>query len=87
MLDILPSLQNLTECLAVKDTLSRIVSNQCESFRASMYRLWVSILALSVVMLVLVLLFLAKAVQEKGESFAWFSINPTSSTERRQVNI
>ncbi|KAL1196473.1 hypothetical protein V5N11_023164 [Cardamine amara subsp. amara] len=87
MLDILPSLQNLTECLAVKDTLSSIVSNQCEPFRASMYHLWASILALSLVMFVLVLLFLAKAFQEKGNSFAWFSINPTSYTERRQANI
>ncbi|XP_010484480.1 PREDICTED: uncharacterized protein LOC104762795 [Camelina sativa] len=87
MLDILPSLQNLTECLAVKDTLSSIVSNQCEPFKASMYRLWASILALSIIMVVLVLLFIAKAFQEKGKSFAWFSIHPTSSTEIRQVNI
>ncbi|BAB08463.1 unnamed protein product [Arabidopsis thaliana] len=87
MLDILPSFQNLTECLAVKDTLSSIVSNQCDPFRASMYRLWASILALSLIMVVLVLLFLAKAFQEKGKSFAWFSIHPTSSAEIRQVNI
>ncbi|CAH2043250.1 unnamed protein product [Thlaspi arvense] len=87
MLDILPSLQNLTECLVVKDTLSSIVSNQCKPFRASMYRLWASMLALSLIMKVLVLLFLAKALQEKGKSFSWFSINPISSAERRQVNI
>lgn len=87
MIDILPSLQNLTQCLALKDTLSSIVSNQCKPFRASMYRLWASMLALSIVMKVLVLLFLAKAFQEKGKSFAWFSINPISSGGRRQVNI
>ncbi|WZZ85330.1 hypothetical protein YC2023_113909 [Brassica napus] len=87
MLDILPSLQNLTQCLYVKDTLSSIVSNQCKPLRASMYRLWASMLALSLVMKVMVLLFLAKAFQEKGKSFAWFSIYPTSSGETRQVNI
>ncbi|KAH0908984.1 hypothetical protein HID58_032305 [Brassica napus] len=87
MLDILPSLQNLTQCLYMKDTLSSIVSNQCKPFRASMYRLWASMLALSLVMKVMVLLFLAKAFQEKGKSFAWFSIYPTSSGETRQVNI
>ncbi|KAH0856678.1 hypothetical protein HID58_084939, partial [Brassica napus] len=84
MLDILPSLQNLTQCLYVKDTLSSIVSNQCKPLRASMYRLWASMLALSLVMKVMVLLFLAKAFQEKGKSFAWFSIYPTSSGETRQ---
>ncbi|ESQ31248.1 hypothetical protein EUTSA_v10005509mg [Eutrema salsugineum] len=87
MLDILPSLQNLTQCLAVKDTLSSIVSNQCKPFRASMYRLWALMLALSLIMKVLLLLFLAKALQEKGKSFAWFSINPTSCREIRLVNI
>ncbi|CAF1716963.1 unnamed protein product [Brassica oleracea] len=87
MLAILPSLQNLTQCLYVKDTLSSIVSNQCKPLRASMYRLWASMLALSLVMKVMVLLFLAKAFQEKGKSFSWFSIYPTSSGETRQVNI
>ncbi|VVB18186.1 unnamed protein product [Arabis nemorensis] len=87
MLDILPSLQNLTQCLAVKDTLSSIVSNQCKPYRASMFRLWASMLALSLLMKVLVLLFLVKVFQEKGKSFAWFSIYPISSTDRRQVNI
>ena len=52
-----------------------------------MYRLWASMLALSLVMKVMVLLFLAKAFQEKGKSFAWFSIYPASSGETRQVNI
>ncbi|KAJ4887583.1 hypothetical protein Rs2_27331 [Raphanus sativus] len=87
MLDILPSLQNLTQCLHVKDTLSSIVSNQCKPFRASMYRLWASMLALSLIMKVTVLLFLAKVLQEKGKSFAWFSIHPTSSGDIRQGDI
>lgn len=87
MLDILPSLQNLTQCLALKNTVSSIVSNQCEPFKASMYGLWASILSLSLIMVVLVLLFLAKAFQEKGKSFTWFSIYPSSSAEIRQVNI
>ncbi|KAF8089681.1 hypothetical protein N665_0499s0009 [Sinapis alba] len=88
MLDILPSLQNLTQCLHVKDTLSSIVSNQCKSFTASLYRLWASMLALSLIMKVTVLLFLAKTYQEKGMSFAWFSIHPTSSSgDIQQVNI
>ncbi|CAN8251456.1 unnamed protein product [Cochlearia groenlandica] len=88
MLDILPSLQNLTQCLVVKDTLSSIVANQCKPFRASMFRLWAWMLALSIIMKVLILLFLAKAFQEKGKSFAWFSIFPTSSDQEvRQVNI
>ncbi|CAH8351419.1 unnamed protein product [Eruca vesicaria subsp. sativa] len=86
MLDILPSLQNLTQCLHVKDTLSSIVSNQCKPFRASMYRLWACMLALSLIMKVVVLLFLAKAFQEKGKSFARFSIYPTSG-EVQQVTI
>ncbi|KAH0900338.1 hypothetical protein HID58_049906 [Brassica napus] len=87
MLDIFPSLQNLMQCLHVKDTLSSIVSNQCKPFRASMYRLWACMIALSLIMKVTVLLFLARAYQERGKSFAWFSIHPTSEEEVRQVNI
>ncbi|XP_010559144.1 PREDICTED: uncharacterized protein LOC104827634 [Tarenaya hassleriana] len=79
MLDIFPDLQGLTRCLIIKDTFSAIVSDQCHPFRASMYRLWAFMVTLSVLMVVLVLLCVAKSFQEKGKSFSWFSIRPTSS--------
>lgn len=76
LLDIYPDLKSLTECSFVKDTFSDVVSHQCRPFRVSIRLLWSSMLSLSIVMVVLVLIWVAKAYQDRGRCFSICSINP-----------
>ncbi|XP_028111327.1 uncharacterized protein LOC114309732 isoform X1 [Camellia sinensis] len=79
LINIFPDLLNLVQCSFLKDTFSNVVLHQCKPFRASTRKLWISLLSLSVVMVVLVLLWVAKAYQDRGRSFLLCSIipNPT----------
>ncbi|GMP27722.1 hypothetical protein CsSME_00003589 [Camellia sinensis var. sinensis] len=79
LINIFPDLLNLVQCSFLKDTFSNVVLHQCKPFRASTRKLWISLLSLSVVMVVLVLLWVAKAYQDRGRSFVLCSIipNPT----------
>ncbi|KAI8542021.1 hypothetical protein RHMOL_Rhmol08G0106800 [Rhododendron molle] len=79
LINIFPDLQNLIQCSFVKETFSNVVLHQCKPFRVATQRLWLSVLCLSIIMVVLVLLWAAKAYQDRGRSFSCCSIipNPT----------
>ncbi|XP_024025453.1 uncharacterized protein LOC21392719 [Morus notabilis] len=76
LLNIYPDLQRLTECKLVKDKFSYVVLHECVPFRVSVRLLWSSMFSLSIFMVVLVLLWVTKAVQDKGRCFSLCSIRP-----------
>ncbi|XP_041003649.1 uncharacterized protein LOC121249058 [Juglans microcarpa x Juglans regia] len=76
VIDVHSDLQSLTECSFVKNRLSEVVSHQCQPFKVSIRFLWSSMLALSIVMVLLVLIWVAKAYQDRGRSFSLCSITP-----------
>lgn len=78
LLGIYPDLQDLSQCSFVKSRLRYVVSRQCRPFRSSLRSLWASMLSLSIFMAVLVLLWVAKAYQDKGKTFSRCSIFPQS---------
>jgi hypothetical protein len=78
LLDIYPDLQSLSGCTFVTDRLSDVVSHQCRPFRVSIRLLWASILTLSIFMVVLVLIWVAKAFQDRGRCFTMCSITPNA---------
>ncbi|KAJ4714719.1 Transmembrane protein [Melia azedarach] len=76
MLDIYPELQSLTKCTTVKNTFSDVVKNQCKSYKFSIRLLWSWMLSLSIFMVVLVFIWVAKAWQDDGRCFSRWSIVP-----------
>ncbi|XP_059643786.1 uncharacterized protein LOC132285615 [Cornus florida] len=76
LINIFPDLQSLTQCSFVNDAFMDIFWHQCEPFKASSRMLWASMLSLSIVMVVLLLLWVAKAYQNRGGSFSVCSIIP-----------
>ncbi|KAL5556788.1 hypothetical protein UlMin_039024 [Ulmus minor] len=82
LLNIYPDLQSLTRCTLVKDKFSYVVLHECKPFRVAVRLLWASMLSLSIFMAVLVLTWLAKAVQDRGRSFSLCSITPKDTAQR-----
>ncbi|KAF8017307.1 hypothetical protein BT93_H2482 [Corymbia citriodora subsp. variegata] len=78
LMNIYPDLKGLSECSFVKGRFEEAVLHQCRPFRASLHRLWSSMLALSIVMVVLVLAWVVKAWQDRGITFSRCSIFPNS---------
>ncbi|KAK3020827.1 hypothetical protein RJ639_047699 [Escallonia herrerae] len=76
LINVFPDLQSLTQCTSVKQAFHNAVSRQCRPFRASARMLWCSTLALSIIMLVLSFLWVAKAFQDRGRCFSNCSIVP-----------
>lgn len=74
--NVYPDLENLIHCSFVKNRISDVVLHQCKPFRVSTYVLWTSILCLSMSMVVVVLLWVAKAYQDHGRRFSKCSITP-----------
>jgi len=79
LLDIYPELQRLSKCTVVKNKVAEIVSNQCKPMRVSTKLLWSSMLSLSIIMVVLVFTWVAKALQW-GRPLSIYSRTPPSST-------
>ncbi|KAK6151146.1 hypothetical protein DH2020_016078 [Rehmannia glutinosa] len=73
-INIYPDLSSLMKCSPVKQAFSEIISKQCSPIELSTKELWASMLSLSLVMLILVLLWIHKAVRDKGRSFCRWSI-------------
>ncbi|KAK2983298.1 hypothetical protein RJ640_030577 [Escallonia rubra] len=76
LINVFPDLQSLTRCTFMKQALHNAVLRQCRPFRASARMLWCSTLALSIIMVVLSLLWVAKAFQDRGRCFSKCSIVP-----------
>ncbi|XP_057500308.1 uncharacterized protein LOC130784448 [Actinidia eriantha] len=76
LINIFPDLQSLIQCSFVKDTFSNVLLHQCKPFRVATRRLWLSLLSLSIIMVVLDLLWIGKAHQDRGKSFSICSIFP-----------
>ncbi|XP_028772798.1 uncharacterized protein LOC114729936 [Neltuma alba] len=60
-LDIYPDLQSLSRCSFLKDRTSDILLHQCRPLKLALRFLWASMLSLSIVMIILVLAWLARA--------------------------
>ncbi|CAN4079783.1 unnamed protein product [Withania somnifera] len=78
LIEIFPDLLNLSQCSKVKQAFANILQYQCRPFRRSARMLWSSMLSLSIIMVLLVLTYIAKAHQEIGRSFDTCSITPKS---------
>ncbi|KAK9285829.1 hypothetical protein L1049_025030 [Liquidambar formosana] len=76
LINIFPDLQNLAQCSFVKDAFFDVASHQCRPFRVSVRLLWSSMLCLSIFMVIIVLIWVAKAYQDKGRYFSKCSIIP-----------
>ncbi|CAH9105327.1 unnamed protein product [Cuscuta europaea] len=76
LIDIYPDLVSLLKCSQVKQAFSDIVQFQCKPFRKAARRLWLSTLLFSVCLVILTLLWAAKAYQDKGKLFSPCSIFP-----------
>ncbi|KAI3451919.1 hypothetical protein Pfo_008584 [Paulownia fortunei] len=68
-INIYPDLSSLMKCSPVKQAFSDIVASQCRPIELSTQVLWSSMLTLSLVMVVLVLLWSDKAIQDWGRCF------------------
>uniref|UniRef100_A0A5B7AY35 Uncharacterized protein n=1 Tax=Davidia involucrata TaxID=16924 RepID=A0A5B7AY35_DAVIN len=79
LINIFPDVQSLIQCSFVKDAFTDAVLNQCKPFRAQSRMLWSSMLSLSIVMVVLVLIWVAKAYQDRGRCFSMCSIIPRAT--------
>ncbi|XP_057542915.1 uncharacterized protein LOC130821247 isoform X1 [Amaranthus tricolor] len=75
--NVYPDLEDLIHCSFLKNTISDVVLHQCKPFKATTYVLWASILCLSISMLLLVLLLVAKAYQHHGRFLIKSPITPT----------
>ncbi|KAK6125262.1 hypothetical protein DH2020_041006 [Rehmannia glutinosa] len=73
-INIYPDLSSLMKCSPVKQAFSEIISKQCRPIELSTKELWASMLSLSFVMLILVMLWIHKAVRDKGRCFCRRSI-------------
>ncbi|XP_020537191.1 uncharacterized protein LOC105639992 isoform X2 [Jatropha curcas] len=76
MLNIYPDLERLIRCIIIKIAFSDIVNHQCKPFTASIRLLWSSMLSLSIIMVISILIWVAKAYQERGRHFSTCSIIP-----------
>ncbi|PRQ48204.1 hypothetical protein RchiOBHm_Chr2g0108061 [Rosa chinensis] len=73
-LKLYPTLQSLAYCTFVKDGISEVVRYQCRPIKLAFRLLWASILSLAIFMVFLVVLLVARALQEKGRDFTIFTI-------------
>ncbi|KAG8384270.1 hypothetical protein BUALT_Bualt04G0100900 [Buddleja alternifolia] len=76
LINIYPDLLGLMQCSSVKQAFSNIVARQCRPIELSTQVLWSSTLTLSLVMMVLVLLWSEKDIQDRGRCFNRWSIFP-----------
>lgn len=73
-LDIYPDLQSLSECSFIKNKISEILLHQCRPLKLALRLLWASMLSLSIIMLVLVFAWLARAfLCSNSSSLSMFS--------------
>ncbi|KAL6227490.1 hypothetical protein ACLB2K_001447 [Fragaria x ananassa] len=72
-LNLYPALQSLAYCTFVKDGISEVVRYQCRPIKLAFRLLWASTLSLAILMVFLVLLLVARALQEKGKDFTIFT--------------
>ncbi|KAL0350490.1 UNVERIFIED_CONTAM: hypothetical protein Sradi_4198200 [Sesamum radiatum] len=73
-IDIYPDMSGLMKCSAVKQAFSDIVQRQCKPMRRTMKVLWSSMLAFSIVMVVVVLLWSDKAIRDRRRCSVRWSI-------------
>ncbi|XP_047312752.1 uncharacterized protein LOC124916060 [Impatiens glandulifera] len=78
LIDMFPDFESLLRCAFVKDIFSEVILHDCRPYKASTKRLWGSMLSFSIIMVILVLLWVIRAYQEKGRSFLPCSITPNN---------
>ncbi|CAI9766868.1 unnamed protein product [Fraxinus pennsylvanica] len=76
VIHVFPDLLRLMQCSSVIEAFSDIFAHQCKPFKFSVKLLWSAALSLSIFMTILVLLWLEKAIQDRGRCFNRCSIFP-----------
>ncbi|CAA3023061.1 Hypothetical predicted protein [Olea europaea subsp. europaea] len=76
LIRVFPDLLSLMRCSFVIEMFSDIVAHQCKPLKFSVKLLWSSALSLSIFMMILVLLWLEKVIQDRGRCFSRCSIFP-----------
>ncbi|KAK9164319.1 hypothetical protein Syun_005221 [Stephania yunnanensis] len=76
LFNIFPDLQKLAQCSFVKQAFTNILSHQCKPFATSVKFLWSSMISLSVIMVILELVWIVIAYQNRYRSFSWGPLIP-----------
>lgn len=76
LLDVFPDIQSLTHCSFLKDTFSNVVAYQCRPMKISIHLVWTSMLALSICMVALELVWIVKAYQNRGRCMSLRILDP-----------
>ncbi|KAK9165335.1 hypothetical protein Scep_000526 [Stephania cephalantha] len=76
LFNIFPDLQKLAQCSFVKQAFTNILSHQCKPFATSVKLLWSSMISLSVIMVILELVWIVIAYQNRYRSFSWGPLIP-----------
>ncbi|GAB4849102.1 hypothetical protein Ancab_003910 [Ancistrocladus abbreviatus] len=76
LINVYPDLESLIHCSFVKDRISDAELNLCRPFKVSTRLLWSSMISLSIIMVILVVICVMKASQDRGRCFSKCSIIP-----------
>ncbi|XP_077229715.1 uncharacterized protein LOC143862528 isoform X2 [Tasmannia lanceolata] len=80
LLDLIPGMESLVGCQLVKDAITEILSHECRPVKKYARMVWASMAVLSMIMVVLVLTWTAKAYHERKRHFSDGSVKPHSTT-------
>ncbi|KAF8014100.1 hypothetical protein BT93_H0060 [Corymbia citriodora subsp. variegata] len=84
LLNAYPGMESLIECQSVKDAFSQILTRHCRPLKRYARMVWVSLVLLSVIMVFLVLIWTAKAIQDKKHQHPDGSVKPHSTAPEPQ---
>ncbi|KAK9129691.1 hypothetical protein Sjap_010178 [Stephania japonica] len=76
LFNIFPDMQKLAQCSFVKLAFSDILLHQCKPFETSVKFLWSSVISLSIIMVILELVWIVIAYQNRYRSFSWGPLIP-----------
>ncbi|XVF65667.1 hypothetical protein PTKIN_Ptkin09bG0268000 [Pterospermum kingtungense] len=81
LLNAYPGMESLVKCLSVKDAFSEILRGHCRPWKRSAHMAWAAMVFLSIIMVVLVLIWTAKALHDHEILHSLDgSVKPQSST-------
>ncbi|XP_051133286.1 uncharacterized protein LOC127252942 [Andrographis paniculata] len=68
LLDVYPEMENIIECRLIKDAFSKILDNHCKPLKKSLHMIWGSFVALSIVLMVLLIIWIAAAHRHQDQT-------------------
>ncbi|XP_030459201.1 uncharacterized protein LOC115679679 isoform X1 [Syzygium oleosum] len=87
LLDAYPGMESLIECQSVKDAFSQILTKHCGPLNRYARMVWASLAFLSVIMMFLVLIWTAKAIQDEEHRHPNGSVKPHSTAPDPQEPV